>query len=258
MKSTMGVAVGLAMCLIMPAVAAEADPQSGTPPAHPLSIDKERVTLGRRDFQVLQDGQPAGRITVHSSWNEQGEYLLHDHSESAALGIVEEIFVVMDGSDFRPLRSLVQGRFNKTYVNIGWSWEGTTASGRLDSYELGSGTHRHLQRELSMPAGTLTRAAVLYLIPALSLSPDQPLQLNWFDSMSGAVVPITLSVEGKTTVSVPAGEFEVWQISQRGGTPENTIYLSTAEPRRIVRFDVSGAPIRLELMAPVDPAAELP
>ncbi|MCB1589433.1 MAG: hypothetical protein KDI56_11075 [Xanthomonadales bacterium] len=238
--------IGLWLAATAAAMAAEVDSPALT--SRPVAVDRDRVFVGRMDFRVLQNEAPAGLVSVHASYNEQGQYVLHDRSESAALGIVEELLQVLEADGFRPLRSLVQGRINGSFIDLNWRWHTDTAAGDLESYHLASGRHRALQREVPMPTGTLTRASALYLIAALPLTADVPLTLNWFDSMSGSVVPIELSIEGTTTIEVPAGRFEVLTIRQRGGSPENLIYLSTEAPARVVRFDVVGAPIRLELL----------
>ena len=96
---------------------------TGALPAKPVAIDPTQAYIGERVFQVLNAGEDAGRITVHSRFTDQGHYLLHDHSQSDLLGVDEEILWLFDGETFAPIRTQVHGRFGPTYVDINWTWD---------------------------------------------------------------------------------------------------------------------------------------
>lgn len=230
----------------LPALAEETAP----PSPKPVSIDREQAFVGKRVFRVVNEGQDAGLITVHSRFSEAGEYLIHDHSASDALGIEEEIFAVMDGQSFAPIRTQVHARMAATYLDANWEWQALDARSKIEIYNFDSGEHRFLERPRDMPAGTLTRAAALYLVNAMDLAEDKVIELNWFNTMNGQISPITYTVTGSEQITVPAGTFDTYAVAQEGGRPGNTIYVSKDKPRRIVRFDVTGMDMRLELLAP--------
>ena len=238
----------LALGLNIPALAAERGSTSEPLEAKAVTIDRAQAFVGKRQFRVVNEGQDAGMITVHSRFNDAGQYLIHDHSAAESLGIVEEIFVVLDGNSFAPIRTQVHARMGETYLDANWHWEGLDADSEIEIYNLGSGEHRFLQRPVQMPAGTLTRATALYLANAMDLSEGKVIELNWFNSMNGQISPITYTVTGSAEITVPAGTFDTYQVVQEGGQPGNTIYVSKEKPRRIVRFDVTGMDMRLELL----------
>jgi hypothetical protein len=246
MKQTL--ITGLALLL---ASAADIRAEEQAPPLEPrpVAIDRQQAFVGKREFQVLNAGQDAGMITVHSRFTEAGDYLVHDHSVSEFLGVDEEILMVFDGESFAPLRVQVHGRFGPTYMDINWEWDGLVGRGKADSYNFETGAHAHHNLEREMPEGTLTRGAALFLANAMDLVDKQVIEFNWFNSQNGQVVPIRLAVEGVETVTVPAGTFEAFRVEQTGGQPGNTLFITTAVPRRIVRIDVTGSEMQLHLLA---------
>ena len=109
---------------------------------------------------------------------------------------------------------------------------------------------RHLNRpvDMSVPDGFFLRASAIYLINAMqAIKPDGNLKLNWLNSVNGKLSEISLVVEGTEIVEVPAGRFDCLVVRLTGGQPDNLIYINI-EDRRIVRFDVVGQPMTLELL----------
>lgn len=246
LRTALCTSILLATASIGSALAAEDTPLA----AKPVPIDRDQVFVGKQRFQVINNGQQAGMMTVHSRFNDKGQYLIHDHSESEALGVLEEIFVVMDGDSFAPLRSQVHARMGDHYIdaNWQWQWQDNLADSQIEIYNFASGEHRHRALSESIPAGTLTRAGALYLANAMDLGENKVIELNWLNTLNGQISPITYTVTGSAEISVPAGSFDTWTVLQEGGQPGNTIYVSKDSPRRIVRFDVTGMDMRLELM----------
>ncbi len=244
LRTALYASIILATASIGSALAAEDTPLA----AKPVPIDRAQAFVGKQQFQVISNGQQAGMITVHSRFNEKGQYLIHDHSESEVMGVLEEIFVVMDGDSFAPLRSQVHARMGDHYIDANWQWQDDLADSQIEIYNFASGEHRHRALSESMPAGTLTRAGALYLANAMDLSENKVIELNWLNTLNGQISAITYTVTGSAEISVPAGNFDTWAVVQEGGQPGNTIYVSKDSPRRIVRFDVTGMDMRLELM----------
>ena len=74
----------------------------------------------------------------------------------------------------------------------------------------------------------------------MEVEAGKTIEFNWFNTQNGQIKPIKFAVGDPREVTVPAGTFEVFPVEQSGGQPGNTIYLTDAKPRRIVRFDVTG------------------
>ncbi len=218
-------------------------------PARPVAIDRDQVFVGKREFRVINAGEDAGLITVHSRFTEAGQYLIHDHSVSEFMGVNEELLMLFDAESFAPVRVQVHGRIGTTYMDINWEWDGLSANGKADTYNFESGAHAHHDLNKVMPEGTLTRGAALFLLNAMDLEVGNSINLNWFNTQNGQIKPITFAVEGTEKIVVPAGSFETLRVVQTGGQPGNTIYITLEKPRRIVRIDVTGTEMQLHLLS---------
>lgn len=237
----------LSVCMLTSSLLGAAD--DAPLPAKPVKIDAEQAFVGERTFAVVNDGEPAGMIEVHSRFTEGGEYVIYDHSASQLLGVDEEIMMVLDGQTFAPQRVQVHGRMGQNYVDFNWKWTDWHVDGRAEIYNFDSGALTHHAIERAMPEGTLTRGTVLFLANAMPLELGERIELNWFNSQNGQIKPIVLTVVGSEQVTVPAGTFDTFKVTQEGGQPGNTLYITKDRPRRIVRFDVTGTAMQLLLQS---------
>lgn len=218
-------------------------------PSKPVTIDAEQAYVGERIFEVVNAGEPAGLIAVHTRFTEAGHYVIHDHSASQLLGVDEEIMMILDGQTFAPIRVQVHGRMGPNYVDFNWLWSEQAADGQAEIYNFETGALAHHVINREMPAGALTRGTVLFLANAMAIKEDAVIELNWFNTQNGQIRPITLTVDGSEQVTVPAGTFDTYKVTQQGGQPGNTLYITKQMPRRIVRFDVTGTDMQLLLQS---------
>ena len=226
-----------------------AEDNAATLQARPVVIDRTQAFVGKREFSVINDGKEAGMITVISRFTEDGHYLIHDHSVSEFLGVNEELMMLFNGETFAPIRVQVHGRFGPTYMDINWQWNDLSAIGQADTYNFDSGAYAHHDLSREMPAGTLTRGAALFLVNAMQLETGRAIELNWFNSQNGQIKPIKFAVESTQEITVPAGKFNAYRVVQTGGQPGNTLFVTVEKPRRIVRIDVTGTAMQLELLS---------
>lgn len=96
-------------------------------------------------------------------------------------------------------------------------------------------------------AAVIQREEVFALVQALPLKKGLSLSGDVLFSDRAATSRMKLEVTGEEIVRVPAGTFDCYKIEFTGGEPSNTIYVSKATPRRIVKVDVLGQPLTLEL-----------
>lgn len=215
--------------------------------AKPVVLDRDQVFVGKQSFRLLNAGQPAGQVEVHSTFTEDGLFVLHDHSSSPAMGVHEDLLAVLDANGFAPRRVTVSGTFGEQYLNLVWQWKGRRVLGQGDQFRFDSGIYSRHAMDTELPEGTLTRATILYLANAMALKPNAVIEVNWFNSLNGQVEAIKLTVAGSETITVPAGTFDAFKVELTGGTPGHTLYVTTDVPRRIVRFDITGTQLQLEL-----------
>ena len=76
---------------------------------------------------------------------------------------------------------------------------------------------------------------------------DTKYTLNVFNSGTGTVQPMVLTVQGSETVTVPAGTFETWKVEQKRPESSAIIYITKDAARRIVKIAPVGQPIEILL-----------
>ncbi len=86
------------------------------------------------------------------------------------------------------------------------------------------------------------------LAQAMPLSDGASFTIGIFNLTEQTFSNVTIGVADGGTVTVPAGEFETWQVSASGQLPW-VYWVSKNAPRRVVKMEVAGAPLSFELVA---------
>jgi zinc protease len=116
------------------------------------------------------------------------------------------------------------------------------ADGRVTGTRAGpSGT---VEVDLAVEDGVLLPGMDGYAIALSDLSSGQ-LVLRVVDGSQGTVAPVTYRVEGEETVTVPAGDIEVYRIAVEGGTG-GTLWVRKEFPHFLIRQELAGQPVVLE------------
>ena len=101
--------------------------------------------------------------------------------------------------------------------------------------------------DTTVVAGAIDDNLITALLPAMEWSASASFTVPVFLSGKGYVQPLTLTVKGTETITVPAGTFEVYRIDLSGGQAPVAMYVTTASPRRLVKVAPQGAPIEFVL-----------
>jgi hypothetical protein len=98
---------------------------------------------------------------------------------------------------------------------------------------------RKMPVEVDLPAPVFGEGAALDIaLTALPLADDYVTTFRQFDFQMQKARPMSLSVTGKETVTVPAGSFEVYKIELKpldGEPGGGTVFVSEKDPRLMVR-----------------------
>ncbi len=101
--------------------------------------------------------------------------------------------------------------------------------------------------DTTVVVGTIDDNALQALIPALRWAPGVKHTLPVFQSGKGAQVQLTFAVTGEEKVTVPAGVFDVYRVDLSGGEQPATFFITKAQPHRLVKVTVAGAPVEFVL-----------
>jgi len=101
--------------------------------------------------------------------------------------------------------------------------------------------------DTELPSGTIDSDALQFLLPLMRWQPDAKFTINVFSPGKGTVSPVTLSVVGSESVTVPAGTFDTWKIEQKGGEGSVMLFVAKNAEQRLVKIAPVGQPIELQL-----------
>ena len=213
--------------------------------AQAFPVDREHVLQGRAVFQIVQAGDSVGSMTVEAAFRDD-IYVVRDRSIMLPQAD-EEMILRFDAESFEPRTAWVIARFGATDIRNHFTFADGHVSGWAYVHQEGTEA-RDLVVQTELPAHAMLRGGVIFLAQAAPLAVGERVSVPWFSSISGAVEHVTLTATGTETVTVPAGTFETTRLALEGGTPENVIYVSNEVPRRMVRVEVVGQDMTIDLL----------
>ena len=87
---------------------------------------------------------------------------------------------------------------------------------------------------------------LITIVPTMALAEGASFTLGIFQPNTQTFSQETINVTDGGMVTVPAGEFDTWQINLSGQVPW-VFMVSKADPRRVVKMEIAGAPLSFEL-----------
>lgn len=217
-------------------------PADLTPKVMATAFDLSRLKASRDSFVVMVQGQPVGQ-SVAAVEARNGGWAVSE-STNIMNGIVAQRSTLENDATLAPV-SLAQGgstQGQQTTTTI--SFAGGKATGSAQTPSPTGPQTRAINTDL--PKGTIAAEALQMVLPLFRWADQAVFTLNVFSAGKGTVAPLTLSVVGSETVTVPAGTFECWKIEQKGGETAVMFYVSKAE-RRLVKISPVGQPVELQL-----------
>lgn len=97
-----------------------------------------------------------------------------------------------------------------------------------------------------VPAGSLFPGMDGYALALAELAVGTEFELPQVSVATGAVSPLRVKVVGETTVEVPAGSFEVFEVTL-GGEQTTTVYVTRQAPHVMVKQVPAAQPMSVEL-----------
>ena len=208
-----------------------------------LALDFTKLAARRDSFVVSVQGNPAGS-SVYALESRAGGWTVRENTSIMGGMMVQTTTLDTDASLAPTVLAqtmTMQGQVMKTDV--------TFAAGRAK----GSATTptqtgpQSKAIDIAIPAGTIDSDALQGVLPLFRWAADAKFTLNLFSAGKGTVEPITLTVVGSESVTVPAGTFETWKVEQKGGEAGATLFISKDAAHRLVKIAPAGQPIELLL-----------
>ncbi|MEN8376955.1 MAG: pitrilysin family protein [Gemmatimonadota bacterium] len=202
-----------------------------------LDVDLSELEPHKRVYSLLLQGQPLGESTAEVTRVEVdgAEAFLVTVSTVLPQGtIVQESTF---GADFTPISFKNSGP--------GPQVELAYADGRVTGTATGPLGGEASEVDIDASSGALLPGMDGVAVAFSDLSSGS-LDVLVVDAAEGTLTPVTFAVEGEETVTVPAGEFETYRIAIRGAQG-GTIWVRKDFPHFMVRQEIAGQPVALEL-----------
>ena len=218
-------------------------PSDFTPKALGTAFDFSNLVASRDSFVVVMQGRTIG-TSVQSVEARSGGWTVRESTNVMNGVMAQQTALETDAS--LASTSLVQsasmqGQVLKTNVVFAG---GRAKGSAMSASQAGPKT---VSVDIEIPAGTIDSDAAQVALRLLRWQPDSKYTLNVFNSGTGTVQPMVLTVQGSETVTVPAGTFETWKIEQKSPESSAIIYITKDAARRIVKIAPVGQPIEILL-----------
>jgi zinc protease len=207
-----------------------------------MTFDGSRLQPGTRTYRFMVQGNPMGTST--STLARDGDaWVATSVLESGVMN--QESTVRFGAADLRPLAmqsAVTQGPMRiATDLRV----EGDRLAGTIEAPEQAGGDQ---EVDAEAVSGMLLPGMDEYALAAADLEVGTSITLPVFNAMGGSVANVTMRVEGIETVEVPAGTFEAYRVQVSGEQPM-TLHLRRDAPHILVKQELAGMPIMLELQS---------
>lgn len=208
-----------------------------------LRLDTAGLAARRDSFTVLIQGNPMGAQA--SSLAKQGD--TYTYTEETNIGsFVQQRTEVAFGADGTPRRLTRSGTVQGQPTPATVTFSGGRATGSATT-PTPTGM-QNVTVNAAVPDGTVAENTLVALLPALAWSPTAKYTVPVFSAGTNTVRPLTLSVAGTDSVTVPAGTFRAYRVEVTGGEQPITFYITTGQPARVVKQTLPGTPVELVLV----------
>lgn len=203
----------------------------------PLLPEQGEVHLG------LFNGESADGF-MRLGWLRDPEGLrLYDRTMMPSQEIYETMEARLALADWAPKNVRIRFHQGSAVLRIDARFENRVISGNRSVEQPGQ-PDRETPIAHDMEGDTLLRATAFLLPLVADTTEGAELAFPWYGPLGDALQEVTLTARETAVIDTPAGAFEAIRFELRGGSPENDIFVTREAPRRIVRIDVLGQPLR--------------
>lgn len=219
-------------------------PASGGAPA----FDMTRLVASRDSFAVMVQGNAFGHQVQDLA--REGDGFVYRESVRVG-GFVEQDTELRLASDGSLQRSTQTGRLQGAASSVELAVANGRITGRVQTPATPAGPARDVAVDTTWAAGTLESNTLGALLPALPWAAGASWSFPVFNPAEGTVSPVTLTVTGTETVTVPAGTFEAYRVEMSGEGATMALYVTTAAPHHLVKMAPAGQPVEFVLVSRV-------
>ncbi len=209
-----------------------------------IVFDPSQLVVGRDSFTVLVQGNPFGAFTRTIERSTQGDRPVFSVKSEIQMGAMggQSAEYVLDATTLDPITyeqaANQMGRMMQAQLTYGEGGRVTgSVSGPVDAT---------IDTVFGTPVYDLDMLSTI--VPTMALADGASFTLGIFQPTTQSFSQETLNVTDGGMVTVPAGEFDTWQVNVSGQLPW-IFMVSKTDPRRVVKMEIAGQPLSFELAA---------
>ncbi|WP_299321338.1 hypothetical protein [Parasphingopyxis sp.] len=226
--------IALAALILAPATVAQAQYGVGARTAAALP-ERGEFFLG-----LFNDGERDGFMRLGWIKQEDG-VILYDRTMMPSTEVYETLaFNLAPDLQFETIH--LEFHRGTSYMNLDLEFADGRATGnrvilRLEDVEV-------QPVDEAIPEGTLPRP-IAFIMP-LVMGEEEGVQesFHWYGPLGNAFADVTVTAYPGGMIDTPAGRFDTVRYEIRGGTPDNDVYVTRGDDRRVVRIDVIGQDVQ--------------
>jgi hypothetical protein len=211
--------------------------------AAPAHLDLSKIAAVTDSFTIMIQGNPLGAMSHRVERTAEG-IKVSEHTSIGNGMVAQSTDVLM--SPTGEMRTVKQtGTVQGQQTSIDATYSGGRVKGSATT-PTPSGI-KTVSYDTTVVAGTIDDNATLTVLPSLPWSKTANFSLPVFGSGQGMQRTVSYKVTGTQSVTVPAGTFDVYVVETTGGPVPVTLYITTAQPYRVVKLAPAGAPMEIVL-----------
>jgi len=225
---------------------AEAD-LTATPSA--VAWAPDRLAPSSFTYRVMVQGNAMGQATSATERSSEGDRQVLRLTSSMNLGsMVSQLdTVTVDAASLAPLHLREGGSQGGQAMSMTLDYQRTHVTGHV--HVPSQQGVRDAAVDTTLAEGTLDQNVFSALLTALPLASGAHWLVNAYDGTEGVVRPLTATVVGEDSVTVPAGAFACWKLAVTGGQFPINFYITKTAPYLIAKYELVGPPVVFELTA---------
>ncbi|MEQ9166196.1 MAG: hypothetical protein RLO12_08060 [Fulvivirga sp.] len=242
-KSVTKVVVVIIICLIMYLILFSGNTvQKKTWMGHELN--KDQLLLSKDSFNMVNaSGEKIGSMVIEGKWI-GANYVWKDLS--ILDGVVSERTTYMFDQSLQLIETTIDFAQGQTTLLGELKWDKGQVTGK---YEVLQGENSRKIAVDTTFTNLRDRAEVFAFVQALPLSIGLKFPVNVLVQPGMEIWEMNLEVVGDEKCLVPSGEFDTFKINLTGGKLSNVLYVSKGDQRKLVKVDVVGQPMTIELVS---------
>ncbi len=207
-----------------------------------IVFDPSQLVVGRDSFTIMVQGNPLGALTRTIERTMQGDRPVFSVKSEIQIGALggQSAEYVLDAASLDPITydqaASQMGQTIQTQLTYG---EGGRVTGSVSG-----AVEATIDTVFGTPVYDLDMLSTI--VPTMALADGASFTLAIFQPTTQTFSQETLNVTDGGMVTVPAGEFDTWQVNVSGQLPW-IFMVSKADPRLVVKMEIAGQPLSFEL-----------